>query len=57
MLLESLVACSGVTLRAVATSLGIPVDGGHVTAYGDLDFKVSSPSPPMTSPSSSLIVI
>jgi uncharacterized OsmC-like protein len=39
MLLEALVACAGVTLRAVATSLGISVDGGRVTAEGDLDFR------------------
>jgi uncharacterized OsmC-like protein len=39
MLLEALVACAGVTLRAVATSLGIEVRGGSVTATGDLDFR------------------
>jgi uncharacterized OsmC-like protein len=39
MLLEALVACAGVTLRAVATSLGIPIDGGTVHAEGDLDFR------------------
>jgi uncharacterized OsmC-like protein len=39
MLLEALVACAGVTLRAVATSLGIAVDGGIVHAEGDLDFR------------------
>ena len=39
MLLEALVACAGVTLHAVATSLGIPVDGGRVAAEGDLDFR------------------
>jgi uncharacterized OsmC-like protein len=39
MLLEALVACAGVTLRAVATSLAIPVRGGRVTAEGDLDFR------------------
>jgi uncharacterized OsmC-like protein len=39
MLLEALVACAGVTLRAVATSLGITVAGGTVTAEGDLDFR------------------
>src|SRR6478735_7640780 len=37
MLLEALAACAGVTLRAVATSLGIPVEGGRVHAEGDLD--------------------
>jgi uncharacterized OsmC-like protein len=39
MLLEALVACAGVTLRAVATSLDIPVRGGTVRAEGDLDFR------------------
>jgi uncharacterized OsmC-like protein len=39
MLLEALVACAGVTLRAVATSLDIPVRGGTVHAEGDLDFR------------------
>ena len=39
MLLEALVACAGVTLRAVATSLGIDVAGGTVSAEGDLDFR------------------
>jgi uncharacterized OsmC-like protein len=39
MLLEALVACAGVTLRAVATSLGISVDSGRVRAEGDLDFR------------------
>ena len=39
MLLEALVACAGVTLRAVATSLGIDVRGGRVRAEGDLDFR------------------
>jgi uncharacterized OsmC-like protein len=39
MLLEALVACAGVTLRAVAASLGIPVRGGTVAAEGDLDFR------------------
>ena len=38
MLLEALVACSGVTLRSVATSLDIPVSG-TVRAEGDLDFR------------------
>jgi uncharacterized OsmC-like protein len=38
MLLQALVACAGVTLRAVATSLDIPVTG-TVTAEGDLDFR------------------
>jgi uncharacterized OsmC-like protein len=39
MLLEALVACSGVTLRAVATSLGVDVRGGSIHAEGDLDFR------------------
>jgi uncharacterized OsmC-like protein len=39
MLLQALVACAGVTLRAVAISLGISVTGGTVTAEGDLDFR------------------
>src|SRR5438067_4065571 len=39
MLLQSLVACAGVTLRAVATALAIPVRGGTVSAEGDLDFR------------------
>jgi uncharacterized OsmC-like protein len=39
MLLEALVACAGVTLGAVSTSLGIAVDGGRVHAEGDLDFR------------------
>lgn len=39
MLLEALVACAGVTLRAVATSLGITVRSGSVRAQGDLDFR------------------
>lgn len=38
MLLEALVACAGVTLRAVATSLGLAVSG-RVHAEGDLDFR------------------
>ncbi len=39
MLLEALVACAGVTLRAVATSLGIGVEAGTVRAEGELDFR------------------
>jgi uncharacterized OsmC-like protein len=39
MLLEALVACAGVTLKAVATALDIPVRGGTVFAEGDLDFR------------------
>ena len=39
MLLQALVACAGVTLRAVATSLKLTVSGGTVAAEGDLDFR------------------
>jgi uncharacterized OsmC-like protein len=39
MLLEALAACAGVTLKAVATALEIPVRGGTVSAEGDLDFR------------------
>jgi uncharacterized OsmC-like protein len=39
MLLQALAACAGVTLRAVATSLGVAVAGGTVRAEGDLDFR------------------
>jgi uncharacterized OsmC-like protein len=39
MLLEALVACAGVTLRAVATALDIPLRAGTVSAEGDLDFR------------------
>lgn len=39
LLLEALVACAGVTLGAVATSLGIRVAGGRIVAEGDLDFR------------------
>jgi uncharacterized OsmC-like protein len=39
MLLEALVACAGVTLRAVSTSLGLSVSAGRVRAEGDLDFR------------------
>ena len=39
MLLESLVACAGVTLRAVATALDIPLRNATVRAEGDLDFR------------------
>jgi uncharacterized OsmC-like protein len=39
MLLEALAACAGVTLRAVATSLEIPLRGGTVHVEGDLDFR------------------
>ncbi len=39
MLLQALVACAGVTLRAVATALGVNLRGGRVLAEGDLDFR------------------
>jgi uncharacterized OsmC-like protein len=39
MLLEALVACAGVTLKAVATALAIPIRSGEVRAEGDLDFR------------------
>jgi uncharacterized OsmC-like protein len=39
MLLEALVACAGVTLKAVATALGIDLKEGKVLAEGDLDFR------------------
>ena len=39
MLLEALVACAGVTLKAVATSIGVTLRSGEVTAEGDLDFR------------------
>jgi uncharacterized OsmC-like protein len=39
MLLEALVACAGVTLRAVATSIGVDLRDATVTAEGDLDFR------------------
>lgn len=39
MLLQALVACAGVTLRAVATALGLPLQGGTLRAEGDLDFR------------------
>jgi uncharacterized OsmC-like protein len=39
MLLEALVACAGVTLKAVATALEIPLKSGAVSAEGDLDFR------------------
>jgi uncharacterized OsmC-like protein len=38
-LLEALVACAGVTLRAVATSIGVELRDATVTAEGDLDFR------------------
>ena len=39
MLLEALVACAGVTLRAVSTAINIEIKGGSVYAEGDLDFR------------------
>jgi uncharacterized OsmC-like protein len=39
MLLEALVACAGVTLKAVATAIGVEVRSAHVRAEGDLDFR------------------
>ena len=39
MLLEALVACAGVTLRAVATAIGVDLRGATVAAEGDLDFR------------------
>jgi uncharacterized OsmC-like protein len=39
MLLEALVACAGVTLKAVSTALEIPLKSGEISAEGDLDFR------------------
>jgi uncharacterized OsmC-like protein len=39
LLLEALVACAGVTLSAVATSIGIEIKSGTVKAEGDIDFR------------------
>ena len=39
LLLEALVACAGVTVSAVATSIGVILKGGTITAEGDLDFR------------------
>jgi uncharacterized OsmC-like protein len=39
MLLEALVACAGVTMRAVATAMEIPLRAGTVRAEGDVDFR------------------
>ena len=39
MLLQALVACAGVTLSAVATSIGVELRGATLTAEGDLDFR------------------
>ena len=39
MLLEALVACAGVTLRAVSTAIGVGIKTGRITAEGDLEFR------------------
>jgi uncharacterized OsmC-like protein len=39
MLLQALVACAGVTLKAVATAIGVEITQGTVSVEGDLDFK------------------
>jgi len=39
MLLEALVGCTGVTLRAVATAMGIPIRKGTIRVEGDMDFR------------------
>ena len=39
MLLEALVACAGVTLRAVATAIGVTITDGNIRAEGDIDFR------------------
>jgi uncharacterized OsmC-like protein len=39
LLLEALVACAGVTLRAVATAIGVDIKDGFIKAEGDLDFR------------------
>jgi uncharacterized OsmC-like protein len=39
LLLQSLIACAGVTLSAVATAMEITIQGGTITAEGDLDFR------------------
>jgi uncharacterized OsmC-like protein len=39
LLLEALIACAGVTLRAVATSIGVEIKNGTIKAEGDLDFR------------------
>src|ERR671932_1315829 len=39
MLLEALVACAGVTLKAIATALSVPIESACVSAEGDLDFR------------------
>ena len=39
MLLEALVACAGVTMKAVSTAMEIPLRGATIRAEGDLDFR------------------
>ena len=39
LLLQALVACAGVTLRAVSTAIGIDIRSGSIKAEGDLDFR------------------
>ena len=39
LLLEALVACAGVTLRAVSTAIGVDIKDGFIKAEGDLDFR------------------
>ena len=39
MLLDALAACAGVTIKAVATAIGVDIKSGTVKAEGDLDFK------------------
>ena len=39
LLLEALVACAGVTLKAVATAIGVTIREGNIHAEGDLDFR------------------
>jgi uncharacterized OsmC-like protein len=39
MLLEALAACAGVTMKAVATAIGIEIKSGRVIAEGDIDFR------------------
>ena len=39
MLLEALAACAGVTMKAVATAIGVDIEEGTVRAEGDLDFR------------------
>jgi len=39
LLLEALVACAGVTLKAVATAIGVELKSGTITAVGEIDFR------------------